>query len=347
VSKIGEAILARPALAIAILVSASMAIGLLALFTIEGSFATDFSVYWRAANEPVSMAYLPLDALPFAYPPTMLLWIKPLALLPMWAAWALWVSASASALWVICRRHLSPWASALVLCSPPLVNGLSTGQVSAALAAILLWACGTSNRIAAGAAFAVIASVKPQLVIMAPLLLLFARDWKALGSAAATLCLILAASLLAFGLDTWFVWAASLNNFRDVLHQANVLGVAITPAAAAENYGLPALPFLLLGASVGAWLVYLCRRESPLALAAAVAGGSLLAAPYALTYDLAAVVPFLVRAVFQGRISAALALSGALNPLPLIAAAFELTRSNPTHRSPLRSMEPVQSPLST
>jgi len=242
----------------------------------------------------------------------------------MWPAFLLWVAFSATSLWIVCRSYLPRSAALLVLLSPPLVNGLSTGQVSAALAAALLWACATHNRIAAGIAFAVIASIKPQFVIMAPLLFIITNDWKALLTSAATFCLIVAASLIAFGMDTWFVWAASLDNFRDVLHSQQVLGVSATPASAAENYGLPPLPFLIAGATFGAWLTYRCRNREPLAKSAALACGSLLAAPYALTYDLAAVMPFLVWSVLQGRVTSALALSGALHPIPLVLAAFGL-----------------------
>lgn len=341
--KIGAAILARPALAIAIIVSALSGAGLLLLFATKGSFATDFSVYWRAANEPLSMAYLPRDELPFPYPPTMLLWIAPLALVPMWSAFTVWVAGSALAFWLACRKYLTPAASTLAILSPPLVNGLGTGQVSAMIAAVMLWACGTSNRIAAGAALAVAASIKPQLVIMAPLLWVFNRDGKAFLAAVAVFCLILAASLYAYGLDTWFVWANSLDNFRHVLHAERVLGVAVSPAAAAENYGLPALPAMILGGLLGAWLVFHCRKSGPLAQSAALACGSLLAAPYALTYDLAAVIPFMVWAVFNKRISAAVAIAGALHPIPLALTAWNLLKSNDETETSMGCVEPVYS----
>ncbi|QDP18818.1 glycosyltransferase family 87 protein [Sphingomonas xanthus] len=323
-TKLTTAVLARPTLAMAVVISALTLVGLLTLFTVKNSFATDFSVYWRTANEPLDMAYLPQGELPFPYPPTMLLWIAPLKLAPMWPAFLIWVALSATLLWKACQPFLSPWAVALVLLSPPLVNGLSTGQVSAMVAAALLWACSTSNRVVAGMVFGVVASIKPQLVIMAPLLLIVTFDWKALVGSAATYCLIFMASVLAFGLDVWFVWLGSLDHFRDVLHNEQVLGVAATPAAAAENYGFPPLPFLVGGAAFGAWLVYRCRWHEPLGRSAAIACGSLLAAPYALTYDLAAVIPFLVSSIFRERLSSALALSGVMHPIPLVLTAFGL-----------------------
>jgi hypothetical protein len=304
--------------------SAFGSIGLLVWFGISGTFATDFSVYWRTANEPLAMAYVPRDELPFPYAPTMLLWIKPLSVLPMWPAFAMWVMISTYCLAKTCRVHLSVNETWLVLAGPILVYGLATGQVSPILAAILLWSCSKTNRLAAGLGLAVIASIKPQLVLLAPLFLLARRDWLAFGSAALGFLALVLASILAFGLPLWFEWLASLNNFHRVLLEQSVLGVAVTPAAAAEHWHLPALPFLLGGLALGSWLVIRCRNFGPLETSAAIATGSLMAAPYALTYDLAALTPFLVAAIYRGSIPAAIALGGALHPIPLALTFFQL-----------------------
>ena len=310
--------LKRPALAVTIGVSVVLSLGLVIHFTLQNAFATDFSVYWRTANEPVSEAYRPRSSLPFPYPPTMLVWIKPLAALPMWVAFALWVATSIAAMVAICRRFLAWPAIGVLLISPPLINGLSTGQVSTALAALLLWACMTQNRFAAGLALGVIATVKPQFVLMAPLLLLLRRDWRAISGSAIAFLTVVSSTILLFGPTIWSEWLQSMENFRAVLVKDNVLGVAITPAAAASHLRLPGLPFLIAGAIGGLWLIVRCRSVGPLESAVAIATSSLLAAPYALTYDLAAIAPFLVYAAFQDRKEAPVALAGILNPLPLI-----------------------------
>ena len=317
-------ILGRPALALAVIMAVVGSVGLLVWFGISGTFATDFSVYWRTANEPLSMAYMARDELPFPYAPTMLLWIKPLSVLPMWPAFAIWVMISAYCLTRACRMHLSGSETWLVVAGPILVYGLATGQVSVVLAAILLWSCTTRNRLAAGVGLAVIASIKPQLVLLVPLFLLVRRDWLAFGSAALAFLALVLASILAFGFPLWLEWLASLNNFHRVLIEQSVLGVGATPAAAAEHWHLPPLPFLLGGLAFGSWLVVKCRNLGPLETSAAIATGSLMGAPYALTYDLAAVTPFLVAAIYRGSIPAAVALGGALHPIPLALTAFQL-----------------------
>ena len=94
----------------------------------------------------------------------------------------------------------------------------------------------------------------------------------------------------------------------------------------ADRFGLPSFPFLFLGLIVGAATVYLCRDSEPLEKAAAITLGSLLASPYAIAYDLIAVLPFLAVAVFNGRIFAALATFSAIHPLPVIISLFELVK---------------------
>ena len=320
-------VLDRPALTIAIVVSAITFAGLIIVAIVANTLANDFSVYWRTANEMPASAYLPRAELPFPYAPTMMLWIAPLSVIGLWPAFAIFVAASIAALVLACRRHLTPAETALVLLSPPLINGLATGQVSAALAALLLWAVTTDRRIAAGIALAVIASIKPQIVLLAPLMLLLDRDWRALVSSALFFVSLIGASIALFGWQRWPEWIGSMGNFRSVLHVEDIMPSAATPAAAAEGFGLWPLPFLIGGIIVGIWLIIRCRNSAPLAKCAAIACASLLSAPYALTYDLAPIIPMLVVATFRGSIASAIALSGALHPAPLILAAFSLNKA--------------------
>ena len=317
----------------AILISAVAAIGLVYRFLTIDPFGLDFGVYWRAANEPLAEVYRARPFLNFPYAPPMILWIAPLSLFPFWAAYVAWIVLSVSAFVLSCRAHLTRNEIGLALISLPMVYCLLSGQVSAFLTALLLWACQTRNRIAAGLVIAVIASIKPQLVILAPLLLLVKKDWGALGSFIVGLSGIVAVSIFAFGVETWEIWVKSLDHFHDIVIKNGVLTVMVTPSAAAELWGLPPLPFMILGAIVGIWLVVRCRDQAPLFQATAIAAGSLLSAPYAILYDLVAVVPFLAWTIFRGNFFSALVLSSlvswSLNSLPLWATAFGLLRERP------------------
>jgi hypothetical protein len=319
--KVGKA---APILAVFFCVAFVLPLGL--DYTLDAKWANDFGVYWRTANAPLNEAYFWPGRFPFPYMPPMLLWISPLSLIPKWPAYFLFVAFSAIVFALACRPYLPKSALALALISPPFLHGLGTGQVSAAIAALLIWACGTGNRIAAGVAFGFIASVKPQLVIMAPLMMVFNRDGRAFLAAGATFVSIVLLSIIVLGAERWPEWIASMNHFHNAVVNTDVIKGGITPAAVAVRYGLPPLPFLLLAAIAGAGLVYLCRNMATLQKASAIAVGSLLAAPYALGYDLVTVVPFLSIAILGGRILPVLVFVAGTNPLPILVSAYELAR---------------------
>ena len=314
-------------LLLAVLISVIFVFVLIGSAAANNTFGTDFSVYWRTANETSSAAYLPRAQLPFPYAPTMLLWISPLFLLGEFPAILIFIAVSVSAFILICHRHLSPTETALVMISPPVVTCLITGQVSVALAALMLWAVATDRRIAAGIAIAIIASIKPQIVLLAPLMLLLNRDWRAIASSALCFLFLVGMSIVIFGWQRWPEWIGSMSNFRSVLSAGNILNIAATPASVAEFYGFWPLPFLIGGMLIGIWLTLRCRNSPPLAKCAAIATASLLSAPYAMTYDLVVLAPFLVFAAFRGSIASAIALSALTHPIPLILTALDLKRS--------------------
>ena len=290
------------------------------------AYATDFNVYWQTANAPFSMAYELRDHYPFPYMPTMLLWIRPLSLIPMVTAFTLWVAISAVVFTWVNRKYLTAGENALALIASPVVFCLLTGQVSVFLAAVMLWAFGSSHKICCGIALAVVASIKPQLVLMAPLLLLFRKDLQTFIIAAASFGTIIVIALIAFGFQPWADWLNSLPHFRNVLTSDGVIRAAASPAGFAEKTGQEPLPFLMIGILFGVWLVYRCRDLGPVETTAAVGTASIFATPYALTYDLAAISPFLAASVMRGRITSALALASILHPLPIILSAYELLR---------------------
>lgn len=318
-------------------------------YVFASKFGNDFGVYWRTAHQPVGEVYFWPGRFPFPYAPTMLLWIAPLALVPKWVAYFVFIGLSLVVFVLACRRHLRMPMIALALISPPVARGLFTGQVCAILAGVTIWACGTANRIAAGVAFGAIASIKPQLVIMAPLMFALNRDWRAFVAAAATFLSIVGLSLVVFGPERWPEWLASMNHFYHAVTDTAVITIGTTPASVAERFGYPPLPFLLIGTLLGAGIVYLCRKAGPLEKAAAIGLGSIMAAPYALAYDLTVAMPFLALAIFQGRPLAVLGLGAPYHPLPLIISIYELLKarlpssrlsSTPVEREDNTNIEP-------
>jgi hypothetical protein len=92
------------------------------------------------------------------------------------------------------------------------------------------------------------------------------------------------------------------------------------------------------------WLVFACRKAGPLQSSAAIGTGSLLAAPYALGYDLAVILPFLAYATFRGSFGAAFALSGTLNPAPLLLTTWQLLRGQGSTGNPVPDGELAHEP---
>lgn len=329
-----SAIAQRAALIIAVMGCAFLALLIFHAYATLDQFGDDFFVYWGAANGPVSAAYAPHQTSPFPYLPTMLLWIQPLSLVTPLPAFIGWTCISAMTFAWATRKYLTLGQNLLTLISQPVVFGLLTGQVSVFLAALMFWAFGTDRKWWAGIALGFVASIKPQLLLLAPLLMFLRRDFEMMIAAAASLLIIVLVALLAFGIQPWFDWLASLDHFRAVLNEYNILRAAISPANWAERLGIAPLPVMLLGAAFGSWIVYRCRNLGPVEVTAAVATASIFASPYALVYDMAAVVPFLVLTVWNNRIAGAVALTGRFLPLPIFLAAYELVRAAPSTPSP-------------
>jgi hypothetical protein len=317
----------RAAIYIAVIACTYQVLVMFATYSKLDVFANDFVVYWNTANRPISLAYELRPNYPFPYLPTMLLWIKPLSLVPVAPAFLAWTAISVVAFTWATRKYLTMGQNLLALISRPVAFCLMTGQVSIVLAAIMLWSFGTSRKYWAGIALGAIATVKPQLVLLAPLLLLLRRDFHMLAAAGTAFIAIVFAALVAFGVQPWIDWLDCFDNFRVFLKDFDILRNGASPAGQAWRAGLPPLPFLLAGIALGSWLIYRCRNAEPLESAAAVATASILASPYSMIYDLAAVVPFLVVATFRNRLLSPIALAGLFEPLPILISAYELLRN--------------------
>ena len=325
VVRIVDALIERRAILLVVVVSIAYAAGLTIWLAHNVSLVgMDFSVYWRAAHQSAADAYAPRWSNPFPYPPTMLICVAPFRFLPFWAGYAAFLMLSVAAFVIAIRPYLSRHQIAIALATPPIINGLSVGQCSMVLAAALLWACGASNRVRAGIALGLIASVKPQLVLMAPLLLLIRRDWTAFLAAGLTWAAMIGASFVLFGVEGWQSWRGSLSTFHLILNSKDRLGMALSPTFGAELLHLPTMPFTVAGIVLGLWLAWIARNSNALVQCAAIAAASLLSAPYAMVYDLAPAIPFLVAEIWAKSMIAAVAASGALSLISLPSVAWRI-----------------------
>lgn len=272
----------------------------------------DFTVFWTAPRIALAKVYdshaitlaqvwatmNPTKPRPWVYPPTTLLLFKPLSLLPYGVAFGVWAAAGVSAYaysaWRIAGRL---WPLAFI--SPAVALTLWTGQLAllagAGLTLAMIWL--PRRPILAGLLIGLVAAMKPQVMVLAPLGLIVGGHWRALlvsvlaGAATGGL------ALLCYGVQPWFDWLHALRDFdATITGRQWVLGMSVTPRAFAAVAGVNdwRATALVLGAGLIALALVVAtfsRSRDPVDRALALGLGFLLLAPYALFYELTIVTP--------------------------------------------------------
>ena len=261
--------------------------------TIPNSKFMDFTVFWTAAGfdgdvydvfslTAAQISHLPShpDLRPFSYPPSTLLMLKPLKLLPWEAAFFLWtaagVAAFAAGALALGRRAILGFALL------PVAMALLAGQLSLFLAGALSGATAllAKNHVAAGILFGLVAAMKPQIAILVPVALIAGSYWKAIAYSAATFASVLLASLL-LGPHLWLDWVHGLPQFVEQTSQSpyRELNIAFGPKFAPLGVALVAIAFRYF--------------KSPSVRMLALTIATVLSVPYMLMYDLAVGCPAL------------------------------------------------------
>jgi hypothetical protein len=278
---------------------------------------------------------------PWAYPPSALFVLLPFAPLPFWLSLVVWSSMSAAlyfaAAWFFSR---SIAVATLASLSFSTVLVALHGHLTNLVAAIIfmgLASLGTAP-ILAGILLGAAATIKPQLLILAPLALLAGRHYSALLSSIAMGALIGIASMIVFDLDLWLAWLKSLPTFLDIVRHNGISGFGVTPVSMAFQLGLHgtgerALKLLLgLTGVILCWRVFRITDSLPHRLVAMI-GGGFLVLPYAMSYELAVLAPAAAMYVLrnkQGPVDWCLAILSALvlvawwNAAAWVATAFTL-----------------------
>lgn len=295
-------------------------------------FRPDYSVFWTAARlalvdpsrlydaELVTQAQSwlvdPARGLrPWAYPPSGLLAFLPFSWLPFWISYFAWVGVSVAAYLWAARRFASGWWLALVVLSPPFIVAAVSGQSALLVAAAILWAVSVSRDrpFAAGLVLGLAAAVKPQSLVAAPLLL----DRKGLTGFACGGSLAVLGSLV-FGIGPWLIWLEALPEFARI---ATDMGLVFsTPTGLANLLGAPRALFWAAGAALGVWLALSTRSGDAQARLVGLVGGGLLITPYAMIYDMVALMPVAVLALASAQRP-----SDLLRSLPVVGSGGMLT----------------------
>ncbi len=228
------------------------------------------------------------------YPPTFLFVAAALATLPYLTAALLWLAVTLPAYVATVRTVIGERLGLLLACAfPGVIWNISAGQNGFLTAALIGGALVQIERrpILAGI-FLGLLTYKPQFGILFPVVLAVDGRWRVIAAAAGTAAALGAASLWAFGTDSWrafFEWMpvtsaavfadgrAGLNKLQSLFGVVRWLGGDVSAAWIAQAA-------LIAGAAVA--VVLLWRRQARHEIkAAALAVAALLATPYLYIYD--------------------------------------------------------------
>jgi hypothetical protein len=254
-----------------------------------------------AVEQAVTQPATP-DFYPWNYPPSSLLIVYPLALLPYLVSLAVWISLGLlgylAALWRIFPKPLTLWVG---LAFPAVFWTVTHGQTSFLTTGLFCWGLLQLPRrpVLAGILFGAL-TFKPHLGLLLPVALVAGRHWRAVVAAALTALLSAAASVALFGTGVWADFLASTSETRSMLESgmhfghyyktqsvfaaARLLGVSMPVA-----YSLQAL--VALGAA-GA-VIWVWRRPTgdPIMKNAALMAATPLSTAFIFDYDLMLLAP--------------------------------------------------------
>ena len=240
---------------------------------------------------------------PFAYPPSFLLVIWPLELLPRNFSYWLWVLTTLACYLAVVGQR--PWRRIIVVLlvfAPATALTVSAGQNGFLTAALMIGGCRLLDRrpLLAGVLFGLL-SCKPQLGVLIPVALLAARQWRAIAAAAVTVLASVVASAAAFGWTMWAQWMSALVGLFHLVGKQTQLYHEM-PTIAANLHALGIAPVAVQAAQVAAGIaagaaVFVCWRRGGTSrlTSAALQAGTFLATPYAFVYDL----PLVTNAVME------------------------------------------------
>jgi hypothetical protein len=263
----------------------AFALGVAMVFAPTGP--ADFKLFWFVGGHPdlaynldlvhrpdfaaLGTAFANGQYLPFGYPPPMILLLRPLSLLSPLAGKMLWSGGWCAAFVFVAARD-SGWATPALALSLPLLWCAAIGQTGLLIAALVIAGFQRLEERPqlAGVLLAVAACIKPQALMLAPIVL-WGR-WTTVRAALVTSALVFVASLN-LGLHLWADWLSSIPKFAAYVQP--------TFPKVSPPY-LFASPVWRIGIGVVGIAFAACQRGLIGLLV-----GTLLCSPYVQFYDLA------------------------------------------------------------
>ena len=266
----------------------------------------DFATY-QAEIAPLVGADYPGQV--WSYPPSMMLLAWPLKFVPYFAALALWTAIGPLLfLLAVSRWTRDPWLLVAAMLCPAALFGLMSGQIAFLAAAAILAVLRLRNTRPwlAGALLGLL-TIKPQLGLFFPLLLLAERNWRLIGIAALWAVAITALTALIWGTEVWTAYLTEgIANHSSVLAQAKPIIAPFMPTVLMNLRGagvpLPMAEIVQAAASLFAaglilWHFRHPRPEEDWSGNAGFLAAAMFGTPYMLSYDTLALVMAMLLAV--------------------------------------------------
>ncbi len=203
-------------------------------------------------------------------------------------------------------------------------NGYLTGAL------ILGFLVTRGERPALAGIFLALLTIKPQLGILIPVLLIAERQWQTIGWGVFFTLLLLALSVTAFGLEPWHAYLEVIMPYQvevmatwkgvmlvmmpTVMSGLRLLGVEASVAQPFQTaFSLACLPAVL-------WLIWRLRgaHGDPAVAAFVLAAGTFLVTPYSFTYDMGALAAVSAALLSRAIVTGVNAMAGAATVMALM-----------------------------
>lgn len=265
----------------------------------------DFRVYNEAIRHVMGQDY---QLVFWSYPPHAVLFAWPFGLLPYLPAYLAWCAIGIT-VYLFVAKHFVPRERILFLAAAPSITVcVFFGQNGFYTAALLIGGllCLDRRPVLSGVLFGLL-TIKPQMGLLLPVVLLLERRWVTIASAVATVAVLIAATSALFGWNVWIEFMQKVVPQQRWLteHGGDLLFALVGSAYfGARLIHLPqgvdwavqwtACAFALAGVAWTYW-----RRRDPALSFAFFATATFLFTPYILSYDM--VILGFVVALLRGR----------------------------------------------
>jgi alpha-1,2-mannosyltransferase len=262
---------------------------------LRGDPAAVYDVHRQHLLETAITGGTDTGVLGFHYPPTFLLIVLPLAMLPYLTSWVVFEAVTLIGYLAVLRSivptRIGLW---LAITFPAVLINFTCGQNGFLTTALIGGGLLLLDRwpLAAGIMFGLM-SYKPQFAILIPLALIVARQWRALTASVVTATSFAAIALAVFGAPTWMAFIGSTTFTRKVVLEQGAINFTVLQSlfGALRMWGAGVGAAYLFQAAIAMYataaVIWVWRGSHPFALkAATLAIGSLMISPYVLQYDL-------------------------------------------------------------